>query len=166
VGLRDRAIVLLLACYGVRRGQVSGLRLDDINWRTRTILFRPYKRGKATEHTLLPVLADTLVRYLRAERSFPGDEFVFLRKYAPHCRLSPSAVAYVVRGCMRWAGLEPRGPHSLRHAFACRQLRNSRSLKTIADLLGHRSLSSVAVYAKLDQPRLLEAAVEWPEVRP
>ena len=162
---RDRAIVLMLVCYGVRRGQVSGVRLDDINWRARTILFRPYKRGKATEHTLLPVLADTLVRYLRTERSFPGDEFVFLRKYPPHCRLSPGAVAHVVSRCMRWAGLEPRGPHSLRHAFACRQLRSRRSLKTIADLLGHRSLAAVAIYAKLDQPRLLEAAVEWPEVR-
>jgi integrase/recombinase XerD len=166
VSLRDRAIVLLLVCYGVRRGQVSGLRLDDINWRARTILFRPYKRGKATEHKLLPVLADTLVRYLRTERSFPGNEFVFLRKPTPHYRLSPSAVALVARACMRWAGVEPRGPHSLRHAFACRQLRNSRSLKTIADLLGHRSLAAVAVYAKLDQPRLREAAVEWPEVHP
>ena len=165
IDLRDRAIVLMLACYGVRRGQVSGLRLDDINWRARTILFRPYKRGKSTEHTLLPVLADTLVRYMRTERSSSGDEFVFLRKYAPHSRLSPGAVAHVVRRCMRCAGLEPRGPHSLRHAFACRQLRNNRSLKTIADLLGHRSLAAVAVYAKLDQPRLLEAAVEWPEVR-
>lgn len=165
VGLRDRAIVLLLACYGIRRGQVSGLRLDDINWRARTILFRPYKRGKATEHTLLPILADTLVRYLRTERSFSGDQFVFLRKPAPHCRLSPNAVAFVARRCMRLAGVTPRGPHSLRHAFACRQLRESRSLKTIADLLGHRSLAAVTVYAKLDQPRLVEAAVEWPEVR-
>jgi len=166
VGLRDRAIVLMLACYGVRRGQVSGLRLDDINWRARTILFRPYKRGKATEHTLLPILADALVRYLRTERSNSGDEFVFLRKHPRHCRLSPNAVAFVVHRCMRLAGLAPRGPHSLRHAFACRQLRNNRSLKTIADLLGHRSLAAVAVYAKLDQPRLLEAAVDWPEVRP
>lgn len=165
VGLRDRAIVLLIACYGVRRGQVSGLQLDDINWRTRRILFKPYKRGKATEHTLLPVLADTLVRYLRTERSGAGDRFVFLRKPSPHCRLSPGAIAFVVRRCMRLAGLEPRGPHSLRHAFACRQLRNNRSLKTIADLLGHRSLAAVAIYAKVDHPRLLEAAVEWPEVR-
>ncbi|HEY4812593.1 MAG TPA: tyrosine-type recombinase/integrase [Solirubrobacteraceae bacterium] len=165
VSPRDQAIVLLLACYGIRRGQVSGLRLDDINWRTRTILFRPYKRGKATEHVLLPVIADALVRYLRDERSFPGDEFVFLRKYPPHCRLSPSAVLFVVHRCMRRAGLEPRGPHALRHSFACRQLRSGHSLKTIADLLGHRSLAAVAVYAKVDQPRLLEAAVEWPEVR-
>lgn len=166
VAIRDRAIVLLLACYGVRRGQVSGLRLSDINWRTRTVLFRPYKRGKATEHTLVPAIANALVRYLRTERSGDeDDEFVFLRQSPPHVRMSPSAVAYAVRRCMRCVGVESRGPHSLRHAFACRQLRNSRSLKTIADLLGHRSLGAVAIYAKVDHPRLREAAVEWPEVR-
>jgi len=166
VAIRDRAIVLLLACYGIRRGQVSGLRLSDINWRTRTVLFRPYKRGKATEHTLVPAIADALVRYLRTERSGDeDDEFVFLRQSPPYVRMSPSAVAYAVRRCMRCAGVEPRGPHSLRHAFACRQLRNSRSLKTIADLLGHRSLGAIAIYAKVDHPRLHEAAVEWPEVR-
>jgi len=166
VAIRDRAIVLLLACYGVRRGQISGLRLSDINWRTRTILFKPYKRGKATEHRLVPAIANVLVRYLRTERSRDDDdEFVFLRKSSPHVRMSPAAVAYAVRRCMRFAGVEPRGPHSLRHAFACRQLRNRRSLKTIADLLGHRSLGSVAIYAKVDHPRLQEASVEWPEVR-
>ncbi len=166
VAIRDRAIVLLLALFGVRRGQVSGLRLSDINWRTRTILFRPYKRGKATEHTLVPAIADALVRYLRTERlGAEDDEFVFLRKSPPRVRMSPGAVAYAVRRCMRFAGVEPRGPHSLRHAFACRQLRNSRSLKTIADLLGHRSLGAVEIYAKVDHPRLHEAAVEWPEVR-
>ncbi|MFN2626477.1 MAG: tyrosine-type recombinase/integrase, partial [Mycobacteriales bacterium] len=114
-----------------------------------------YKRGKATEHTLIPAIADALVRYLRTERSGDeDDEFVFLRQCPPHVRMSPSAVAYAVRRYMRFAGVEPHGPHSLRHAFACRQLRNSRSLKTIADLLGHRSLGAVAIYAKVDHPRL------------
>jgi integrase/recombinase XerD len=165
VSLRDRAIIWLLACYGVRRGQVSALLLGDINWRSRTILFRPYKRGKAVEFRLLSVISDALVRYLRFERPLHSDNFVFVRKPAPHWRLSPEQIGDVVRRCMRCAGLEARGPHSLRHAFACRQLRNGGSLKTIADLLGHRSLGSVAIYAKVDHPRLLEAAVEWPEVR-
>jgi integrase len=165
VSPRDCAIIWLLACYGVRRGQVSALLLEDINWRARTILFRPYKRGKAVVFRLLPVISNALVRYLRFERPLHSDEFVFVRKPAPHWRLSPEQVGDVVRRCMRRAGLEPRGPHSLRHAFACRQLRNGGSLKAIADLLGHRSLGSVAIYAKVDHPRLLEAAVEWPEVR-
>jgi site-specific recombinase XerD len=58
----------------------------------------------------------------------------------------------------------PRGPHSLRHAFATRLLCGGHPLKSIADLLGHRSLSATAIYAKVDHPRLFEVAVEWPEV--
>jgi integrase len=60
-------------------------------------------------------------------------------------------------------GLEPRGPHAFRHAFATRLLRAGQPVKAIADLLGHRSLDAVAVYAKVDHPRLFEVAVDWPE---
>lgn len=163
---RDQAIVWLLACYGVRRGQVSALRLEDVDWSARTILFRAHKRGKSIQHQLLPAVAKALVRYLRSERSPSGDrQFVFVRKRPPHSRMSPAAVTLTVQRCMRQAGLTPRSPQALRHSFASRLLRVGQSLKTIADLLGHRSFGAVAIYAKVDRPRLLEAAVEWPEVR-
>jgi integrase len=163
---RDQSIVFLLACYGVRCGQVSALRLEDIDWRARTVLFRAHKRGKAIQHELLPAVADALVRYLRTERPDGGDdEFVFVRMPAPHCRSSPGAIAHTLRRCMCRASLQPRGPQSLRHSFASRLLRFGQSLKTIADLLGHRSLDAVAIYAKVDRARLIEVAAEWPEVR-
>jgi integrase len=163
---RDQAIVWLLVCYGVRRGQVSALRLDDIDWRARTILFRAHKRGKAIQHELLPAVADAVVRYLRTERPVGGDdEFVFVRKRSPHHRSSPGAIADALQRCMRRASLPPRSPQSLRHSFASRLLRVGQPLKTIADLLGHRSFGAVAIYAKVDRPRLLEVAVEWPAVR-
>jgi site-specific recombinase XerD len=56
------------------------------------------------------------------------------------------------------------GPHRLRHAFATRLLCGGQPLKSIADLLGHRSLSATAIYAKVDHPRLFAVAVEWPQV--
>jgi site-specific recombinase XerD len=62
------------------------------------------------------------------------------------------------------AGLPPRYPHAFRHAFATRLLRSGQSLKVIADLLGHRSLAAVSVYAKVDDVRLFECTVDWPEV--
>jgi site-specific recombinase XerD len=104
-------------------------------------------------------------RYLREERPVNDCEFVFLRTPRPHVRLSPMAVTEVMRVCAKRAGLRAHGPHALRHAFATRLLGVGQSLKTIADLLGHRSLSAVAIYAKVDHPRLLEVAIEWPEVR-
>ena len=66
---------------------------------------------------------------------------------------------------MARVGLPLHGPHSLRHAFATRLLAAGQSLKTIADLLGHRSLGSVSIYAKVDYTRLLEVADEWPGVQ-
>ena len=48
-------------------------------------------------------------------------------------------------------GLPPFGPHALRHTFATRLLRTGQPVKTIADLLGHRSLASVSIYAKVDE---------------
>ena len=61
-------------------------------------------------------------------------------------------------------GLPPLYPRVLLHTFATRLLRAGQPVKTIADLLGHRSLTSVAIYAKVDLDRLLEVAMDWPEV--
>jgi len=163
---RDRAITLLFAAYGVRRSQVCALRLRDVDWRAHTILFRAQKGGKPVQHELTPAVAEALAAYLQHERPDVATETVFLRARKPHLPLGPSAVTSVIRGLFLQTGLAstPRGPHSLRHAFATRLLHAGRPLEVIADLLGHRSLASVAIYAKVDHPRLLEVAREWPEV--
>jgi integrase len=161
---RDRAIVYLLATYGVRRAQVSTLRLTDIDWRERTIDFAAHKGGKAVHHILTQAVAESLAGYLRHERPASDCAYVFLRQNLPHLQLSPSAISSLVILRMERCGLPPRGPHALRHTFATRLLRAGQPVKAIADLLGHRSLDAVAVYAKVDYAHLLESAVDWPEV--
>jgi len=165
---RDRALVVLIATYGVRRGQVSALDLDDIDWRARTVRFAEHKRGKEVLHALTAFVADTLAKYIRSGRPGAETPAVFVTTRPPFRRLSPSAITEVVRKASGRAELDrqPCGPHTLRHSFATRMIRQGESLKTIADLLGHRSLESVATYAKLDHPRLLEVATEWPESTP
>jgi integrase len=166
VSARERAMVLLLVGYGVRRGQVTELQLDDLDWRARTIRFAPHKGGKEVRHTLTPAVAQALAGYLRHERPASDSRCVFLRSRAPHLPLNPGAVTQLIHGRLARLGVAgmPRGPHALRHAFATRLLRAGQPLKVIADLLGHRSLSATAVYAKVDHPRLFEVAGEWPEV--
>lgn len=161
---RDWAIVSLLACYGARRGQISALQLSDIDWRDSSIEFAAHKGGKAVHHALIPAVGDALAGYLRDERPESLRRSVFLRHRKPHERLSPGAITERVRQRMIERGLPPLGPHALRHSFATRLLRAGQPVKTIADLLGHRSLASIAIYAKVDVPRLLEVAGEWPEV--
>jgi integrase/recombinase XerD len=161
---RDRAVVYLLATYGVRRQQVSALQLADIDWRDRTIDFAAHKGGKAVHHTLTQTVAEFLADYLCNERPASDCDYVFLRQSPPHLRLGPAAIFAIVSSRMARCGLRPRGPHALRHTFATRLLQAGQSVKAIADLLGHRSLDAVAVYAKVDRSRLLESAVDWPEV--
>jgi len=161
--LRDRAIVWLLATYGVRRHQVSALQLGDIDWHQRTLLFAAHKGGKAVQHVLTEPVAQTLADYLHEERPASECDYVFLRHRRPHVRLGPGAVSTMVRTRTQLCGLPPLYPHSLRHAFATRLLRAGQPVKVIADLLGHRSLATVSVYAKVDHVRLFEVAADWPE---
>lgn len=160
---RDRAIVYLLATYGARREQVSALQLEDISWSERTLVFAAHKGGKAVHHVLTAAVAESLADYLQKERPTSDCDYVFLRRFRPHLRLAPRAITTLVRSRMARCGLPPRGPHTLRHAFATRLLRAGQPVKVIADLLGHRSLDAVAIYAKVDHARLFEVAVDWPE---
>jgi site-specific recombinase XerD len=164
---RDHAIVLLLAVYGVRRGQISDLRLDDIDWHKKTITFRPHKGGKRVQHEFVPGVAATVAEYLLEERPKDDNPAVFLRIPRPHLPLGPSAVGDIVLGLARQLESvceRPCGPHAFRHAFAMRLLQGGQPLKVISDLLGHRSLEVTSIYAKMDHPRLLEVAAQWPEV--
>jgi len=161
---RNQAILEILATYGVRRGQVSALRLGDIHWHERTIDFAAQKGGKAVRHVLSARVAQFLAAYLCEERPDSESAYVFLRSRCPYLRLSPNAITALMRARMVNCGLPPRGPHALRHTFATRLLRAGQPIKAIADLLGHRSLGTIAIYAKVDFTRLLEVAVDWPEV--
>jgi len=160
--LRDRAILYLLATYGVRNGQVSALQLADVAWREGTIVFAAHKRGKPIHHTLTPAVEQSLAEYLRHERPTCDCDHIFVRHNRPYLRLAPGAISDVVGARMARCGV-PRSAHTFRHAFATRLLRAGQPAKAIADLLGHRSLDAVAVYAKVDHARLLEVAGEWPE---
>ena len=129
---RDRAVVYLLATYGVRRAQVSALQLTDIDWREKTIDFAAHKGGKAVRHILTQAVAEALACYLRHERPASDCAYIFLRQNSPHLQLGPLAISSLMRARMVRCGLPPRGPHALRHAFATRLLRAGQPIKSIA----------------------------------
>jgi integrase/recombinase XerD len=166
VGLRDRAILLLLARLGLRAGEVAALELGDLDWRAGEILIR----GKGDRRERLPLPADVghaLAAYLRAARP-PERECrrVFLRARAPRRGLSPAGVSQVVAGACARAGLAPVGAHRLRHAAACQMLRAGASLPEIGRVLRHRSPLSTAIYAKVDRDGLRSCARPWPGSAP
>jgi len=170
LGRRDFAIIMLLHTYGVRGGQVRALRLQDIEWRDNRIRFPAAKGGKEIVVPLTDEVGDSLLDYLRHARAPAPYPEVFLIAQAP-CRplRSPSAVSVLVAKHLRQAQVSsvPRaGSHVFRHGFATRMLQHGQSLKTIADLLGHRHLNSTFIYTKVDLNTLHQLPLEWPEVQP
>jgi integrase/recombinase XerD len=165
LGRRDFAILLTLLTYGVRAGQLTRLRLEDVHWREGRITFPPAKQGRAIDVPLTPAVGNALVHYLRAGRPASTARQVFLSSDPPFRPLAASSVYNVVARAFRVAGIASphRGSHAIRHAWATRVFAQGHGLKTVADLLGHRRLDSTRIYAKVDYPQLRSVGLPWPE---
>jgi integrase len=164
--LRDYAILLLLATYGLRAGEIVQLRLDDVDWRADRFSVRHTKTGFQSVLPLVPAVGDALLAYLRRGRPVTDAREIFVHTKAPYRPFSRGSSLYLlVRLRLEAAGVSPagkRGPHTFRHARAVSLLRASASTKTIGDLLGHRSAESTRPYLKLATDDLREVALEIP----
>jgi integrase len=164
MGLRDRAVIILLARLGLRASDVAALRFADIDWEDGSILVK----GKSRREARLPLpqeVGDAILAYLEHRRGV-HDQRVFLRCIAPFRGLPGSAVSQIVRRNMRRAGLTAPayGSHILRHTAATEMLRRGVSLYDIGSVLRHRSADMSAYYAKVDMELLKEVVQLWPEV--
>jgi integrase/recombinase XerD len=161
-GRRDFAVLVLLARLGLRACEASALELDDIDWRAGTVTVRG--KGRRDEQLPLPSdVGEALAGYLRGGRAAGGaSRRVFLLSRAPGGGMSPDAVKAVVRNACRRAGLPEAGAHRLRHSAATGMLRAGVPLAGIGQVLRHRSLSTTAIYAKVDRGALGQLAMPWP----
>jgi site-specific recombinase XerD len=165
-GRRDRAIVLCLASLGLRPGELANLRLEDIDWRGGSVRLRERKTRQAAMVPLPRDAGMAIAAYLREERPVTDERRVFVqylgaRRGRP---LSGNTISAVVVRALDRAGIQSplAGAYVLRHTVASRLVRRGASLKEVADFLGHRSLDTTAIYAKLDLPALREVALPWP----
>jgi len=158
--IRDHAILMLLAVYGVRSSEVARLRLEDIDWQKETIVFTRAKVGGRHWFPLQASVGAAIVRYLKEVRPKSRCREVFLTRHAPVGPLSGGALwAVVGRQLRRRApSIKHHGPHSLRHACATRLINEGLSLKEIGDHLGQRDPEATRIYAKVDLVRLRQVA--------
>jgi integrase/recombinase XerD len=166
LGYRDYAMLRLLSTYGLRDGEITRLRLEDIDWRTETLHIRHSKTGASSRLPLMTEVGEALLNYLRRGRPKTDAREIFLRTRAPYRRLS--SLYSEVRRRLEAADVRPPGkcgPHTFRHARAVSLLRASVSRKVIGDLLGHRSEEATLPYLKLATEDLRAIALEIPEVR-
>jgi site-specific recombinase XerD len=161
VGVRDLAIMTLVARLGLRSVEVARLELADVDWRAGELVVR----GKARRQDRLPLPADVgeaLAAYLARGRTPAGARRLFLTCKAPRGPIRADLVGDVVeRACVR-AGLPRVGPHRLRHALAAELLRRGAGLAAISQVLRHQDLATTALYAKVDLNTLRHVAQPWP----
>ncbi len=163
MGLRDYAILQLLATYGLRSSEIRNLRIEDIDWRTESIRIRHTKTRACSFLPLMAPVGDAVLAYLRVGRPQTDAREIFIRTRAPYRQLW---ILYsTVQRRLRDAGVKPSGkcgPHIFRHARAVEMLRASVPQKVIGDLLGHRSTESTAPYLKLATEDLRAIALDVP----
>jgi len=164
-GLRNRAILLLLAHLGLRAGEVVRLCLEDIDWRQGKLLVRA---GKNHRERILPLLEDpgeALAAYLKDGRPAGRQRAVFLNLCPPYRALrSPQVVRAVATRALRDAGVSTSRPgaHLFRRTVATQMVCRGAPFKAISDVLGHHTLGVTGIYAKLDLAALAQVALPWP----
>ncbi|MER8480907.1 site-specific integrase [Mesorhizobium sp. M1163] len=166
VDIRDRAVLLLLATTGIRNGELRAIRLQDIDWRTGEVFVR---RTKGKRDRVAPLLEETgaaLADYILRARPKVDSPYLFLSFTPP---VGPfkcaSPVSRIVRKRLRHGGVElgrVAGAHLLRHSLATQLVRQRRPINEVADLLGHRSINTTALYVKVAASQLAEVALPFP----
>jgi integrase/recombinase XerD len=160
-GRRDYAVIVCLHRLGLRCGETTGLRLDDIDWETGILII--HGKGGRTDRLPLPVdVGQALVDYLRHGRPDTSSRAVFVRARAPFTAMASSSLSCIVARAARRVGLGMVHAHRLRHTAATRALNAGASLDEVAQLLRHAGTATTMIYAKTDQRRLSGLARPWP----
>jgi site-specific recombinase XerD len=158
--IRARAILMLLITYGLRAGEVSGLRVDDLDWEREMLRVRCPKPGRTHLYPLSRGVGQAILRYLREVRPVHPERRLFLTLKAPIRPLSRGVIKGIISARLDRLGITGKrcGPHALRHAAAQHLLDQGLSMKAVGDYLGHRSVAATSVYAKVQLDALREVA--------
>lgn len=142
------------------------MRLEDINWKREEFRVVQSKSHLPLRLPLSTSVGNAILRYLRDGRPHSKAREVFLRSRAPQGPFrSASSLGSMIQSRLRQADIRVegrRGTHAFRYAHAVNLLRAQVPLKTIGDLLGHRSPASTAIYLKLATDDLRSVALEVP----
>ncbi len=164
-GMRDRAMMLLLATTGMRAGELRDLELGGIRWRTGELVLRHTKGRRDRVVPLLDKTGVALAEYVLHAQPLTTDRRVFL-SYAPPVRAfrHSGAISRIIRVRLERAGIpiQRGGAHLLRHSLATRLIEQHRPIKEVADLLGHRNIDTTSFYVKVAVPQLADVALPFP----
>ncbi|WP_435007879.1 tyrosine recombinase XerC [Tundrisphaera lichenicola] len=155
-GVRDRAMFETLYGGGLRVSELVGLDLDDLDGESSMVRVR----GKGRRERLCPIGAmamDWIERWKVCRRpKKSGEVALFLNHRGT--RLTSRSVGRLLQEHLISLGFDPSSsPHTLRHSFATHLLDGGADLRSVQDLLGHRSLTTTQIYTHVTRERLIDA---------
>ena len=163
-GIRDYAIILLIARLGLRSSDVANLRFSNIDWESDRIRLTQVKTGNPLELPLLSDVGEAIINYLKNARPKTESDHVFIRVQPPYTEFRSGAVGALVQEHLLRSGihLEGRktGSHALRHSLASRLLEHEIPLPVISEILGHVNTQTTMTYLRIDINELKKCALE------
>ncbi len=163
-GKRDKAIILLIATLGLRNKEIRTLCLDHIAWRVAEIRLPRTKNLKERILPLTSEIGETLADYVLNGRPAVDSPDLFLSHRAPHSHYqTASGIVNIIGKHLKKAGIKApsNGAHMLRHSLATRMVNVGVPIGEIADLLGHASIDTTAIYTKVDVNHLASVALPF-----
>lgn len=157
MGLRDRAMLETLYSAGLRVSELAGMNQADIDFDSGVITVR----GKGRKERLAPIgspAAKALERWLAVRRTSDKEPKgplspVFVNKYGR--RLTTRSIARVLEKYLKLTGLDERTtPHTLRHSFATHLLDHGADIRSVQELLGHKSLGTTQIYTHVSTAKM------------
>lgn len=153
---RDNLIFELLYDTGLRVSELVNIKISDINKEEREISVL----GKGSYERIVyfgDYGYDALINYLNLERNNilnrKKNEYLFLNKNGD--KISDRGIRLIVENTMKKIGINKHvSPHTLRHTFATHLLNDGCDIKSVQELLGHKSLSTTEVYTHVSNERL------------
>jgi len=159
--IRDYAILMLLAVYGLRCSEIKHLCLENLDWKNELLRLRRAKSLKPQTFPLSKPVGNAILDYLKQVRPNNCElREVFICRKAPYRPLSNPGIYQIVSRKLKPIApyIKHYGPHALRHACATYLINEGLSLKEISDHLGHQGLETTRIYAKVDLTNLRKIA--------
>lgn len=160
IDIRDHAMVLLMAVYGLRAGEIRALRITDVDLENRILAVGRKKNHSIQRFPLNSEVSSAIQKYMNRARPASERPSLFLTTGGPGRPISGSGLYCRVSRLFRRSGVESlhKGPHALRHACANRLMDNGATVRDIAAFLGHRDFTSVREYARYNSKHLRQIA--------
>lgn len=160
IGKKRWAVLALLVNYGLRVGEVAGLRLNEVNFEAKLLRVRRSKTGEESVYPITPAVEEALREYLTVRPEAPFLEFFLttkapFRPYASGGSLASPCVSSILK---RVPGVPGKGGHVLRHTLARRLRQAGLPLAVIRQIMGHKASTSTGRYIRIALEELREVA--------